>query len=132
MACTTFFNNYFNNKGYKEIIDGIQKSPGKTMIEKAINYANNTGKIKVITNGLEAQELANEGKDIGVIGYYIYNKAKGSTTTHYAIVAPSGATYDSEGNPNKYLVTGVDVKDEDTFDPNNHNWKGPLLANVNE
>ena len=114
--CVKFFYDYFIEIGYKEVLDNIKKTNGKNMVEKAINYAEQTGEIEVLLSGHEAQKLANAGRDVGVLGEYYYDKAEKKYTVHYSVVQPSNVSYDEQGNEVPYYVTGLLTKRKNVND----------------
>lgn len=114
--CTTFFYDYFNDIGYSELIKRIKQTKGKNMVEKAMNYAKETGEITILMSGYEAQKLANNGRDVGVLGDYYYDKAEKKHTVHYSVVQASNIAFDDEGNMVPYWVTGLITKRKDAND----------------
>ncbi|MBN2533748.1 MAG: SUMF1/EgtB/PvdO family nonheme iron enzyme [Spirochaetales bacterium] len=114
--CTRFFYDYFTEIGYSELLDKIKQTEGKNMVEKAMNYAEETGEIMVLLSGYEAQKLANKGRDVGVLGEYYYDKAEQKYTVHYSVVQASNIAFDEEGNMVPYWVTGLITKRKDAND----------------
>lgn len=127
--CTGFIVSSFKTTHDIDIIAEINKMEGTNMVEKAKNYADKTGKITIIEGGAEAQALANEAEDIGIIGHYFY-KANTYRFIHYGKVAPSAISYDELGKPLKYKTKRAVLILEDAGDPNTpvNRW-GPLVAN---
>ncbi|MBN2441152.1 MAG: formylglycine-generating enzyme family protein [Spirochaetales bacterium] len=114
--CVKFFYDYFIDIGYGEVLEEIKQTTGKNMVEKAIGYAEKTGKIQVLLSGYEAQKLANQGRDVGVLGEYYYDNAEKYYTVHYSVVQPSNVSYDEEGNVVPYYVTGLLTKRKNVND----------------
>lgn len=125
--CTLYYYDYFMENGYGDVLEEMRSAPGKTMVEKAINYEAATGRIQVLYSGFEAQTQANRGKVVGVIGEYYYDKAETRFTRHYSVVQPSKTAYDEEGNLVPYPVTGLITKRTDV---NGRHGTGAFLAQV--
>ena len=125
--CTAYFYDYFNELGYDDLLERIKNTSGKTMVEKVINFEKEYGEIKLIWSGYEAQLLANQGREVGVIGEYYYDKAEKIYTRHYSVVQPSQIAYDDEGRLIPYYVTGLITRRNDV---NDRYGTGPFLAQV--
>ena len=125
--CTVYFHDYFNALGYKDLLKAIKRSRGKTMVEKAINYENEHGTIVLLKSAHEAQQLANQGREVGVIGEYYYDKAEKIYTIHYSVVQPSLSAYTEDGEVLPYLRTGLISKRKDI---NGYKGRGAFLAQV--
>lgn len=123
--CTLYFYDYFTLKGYGSLLEEMKQAYGKTMVEKSLNYANNKGKIKVLFSGYEAQKYANNGREVGVIGEYYYDKYERYFTRHYSVVQPSKAAYNANGSPGSYYVTAMAAGDQRA---NNRYGSGVFLA----
>gem|GEM_PF-4274908 len=125
--CKLYFYDYFNDSGYRDLIEQITSFHGANTIEKAVNFEKEKGIIKILLSGFEAQKLANEGRNVGVIGEYFYDDSGKFFTIHYSVVQPSMIAYDSFGNRLPYYVSGLISNRKDV---NNRDGSGAFLAQV--
>jgi RHS repeat-associated protein len=122
------------NSKHEQIYQKIKNTEGSSMFEKVLNYTKENYDVTIYYEGAQAQEEANKGNVVIVVGTYYYavegKIGEYRLTTHYSTVAPSNIALTSGGIWNKYKVSGLKAQLDGMKNPNGQMHFGPFLAQV--